>query len=365
MFLNRRRQQQVLNQTLDEYRQEVERLRTENERLSAEKQEQADKTADLYQRLDLDSRVMQGLGQFKQSLSTLKHSFGDLSGMLGERREATRTTEIQSSEASDAMGELTQNLTRIRDQISSTAQTMEALNSDTESINKLVAVIDDVSGQTNLLSLNASIEAARAGEHGRGFSVVAEEVRKLAGRAADATQEIGSVVTRIRAQADDATQLSRENASATLTLSEEANGARSKLQQLIELAQQSGYTLGEAALVAEVELANLEELEIKMTVYQILAGNTQLSTENLPDETECRLGQWYYQGTGKQMFGDSSEFKKLEAPHKEVHVQARRAAESYAAGDYEVATNALSQMEANNLDVMTRLRRLISYTTSH
>ena len=360
MMLNRKRQQDALNRALEECRNEMETLRAENERLVAEKEQQQAQVGELRNRLNLDFRVMSGLSQFTQSLSTLKQSFGDLSGMLDERREATRTTADQSSQASEAMGSLTDRLTRIKEQITDTASTMKALNSDTEAINKLVEVIDDVSSQTNLLALNASIEAARAGEHGRGFSVVADEVRKLAGRAADATQEIGDVVTRIRERANDATSKSQDNADATLSLTEDADGARSKLQQLIELAQQSGYTLGEAALIAEVELANLEELEIKMTVYQILGGSTHLTADDLPDETECRLGQWYYQGTGKQMFGDSREFDALEAPHREVHIQAREAARHYANGDFEQATAALSLMEEYNLDVMTRLQRLIS-----
>ena len=74
---------------------------------------------------------------------------------------------------------------------------IEQLRRETEQINRFVSVISDIAGQTNLLSLNASIEAARAGDAGRGFSVVAEEIRKLADQSKDAAKEIQNNVERI------------------------------------------------------------------------------------------------------------------------------------------------------------------------
>ncbi len=80
---------------------------------------------------------------------------------------------------------------------------IEQLRSETEQINGFVTLISDIAGQTNLLSLNASIESARAGEAGRGFSVVAEEIRKLADQSKDAAKEIQNNVERISAHTQE------------------------------------------------------------------------------------------------------------------------------------------------------------------
>lgn len=310
--------------------------------------------------LYLGHKLMSGLGQFGQSLSELKGSFSDLSGMLGARRDEALTTRDESAQMRDGMRTLVDQLNEAKTHAMDSAQQMNALESETNGITQLVHVIDGVSDQTSLLALNASIEAARAGEHGRGFSVVATEVRSLASRTGDATKEIDTVIGRIRNQTIAVAGVSRNNSLEMEQLAQEAESARLRLLSLIELANTSSNALGDAAILSEIELANLEELEIKLTVYQILSGLSDVKADALPDETQCQLGQWYYKGSGVKHYAGRLDFSAIEAPHRLVHLYAKEAVQAHHEQRDQDALTALSAMEDNNLDVMTKLRRLIN-----
>jgi len=132
-----------------------------------------------------------------------------------------------------------------------------------------------------------------------------------------------------------------------------------RTDQLLELSDESSQALAFSAMLSEVELANLEELEIKLEVYRILMGLSDKTAADLPDETQCALGRWYYSGTGNQQFYSDTDFQALEVLHREVHQRAIEAVTHHQEGRMDAAMAALATMESANLDVMKRLRYIM------
>jgi len=150
------------------------------------------------------------------------------------------------------MEKATRGLTRTSSSIQSSAQIIDILGHRANEIGKIIEVIDDLAEQTNLLALNAAIEAARAGEHGLGFAVVAEEVRKLAEKSTQSTQEISDLIQGIQKEAREAVENMEKSTSMVqegLDLGGELSSALGKISDVVsevyKFAQQIGAATSE------------------------------------------------------------------------------------------------------------------------
>lgn len=185
---------------------------------------------------------------------TLKVSL-EVSKILIEGEEGSRSTGVKIKDASDKVATVAQDVLSVSNSLQNVvegqmelAQRLEALSQEAAQVKEILSVISDIADQTNLLALNAAIEAARAGEHGRGFAVVADEVRKLAERTQKSLQESNSTVSIIVQSVNDATEMMSKSAGDIKRLGEHAKEVEVIMTESVgEIAEASRFAVKTAS----------------------------------------------------------------------------------------------------------------------
>ena len=190
---------------------------------------------------------------------------------VSAQAQQTATVARQSLAAADSGRQAVQNtiggMNAMRDQIQDTAKRIKRLGESSQEIGEITELISDITEQTNVLALNADIQAASAGDAGRGFSVVAEEVQRLAERSADATRQIAALVKAIQTDTQDAVgamECSTQGVVESTRLSDAAGGALGDIdrvtRQLAELIEQISRQALEEAKSANVVARNIQHI---------------------------------------------------------------------------------------------------------
>ena len=193
-----------------------------------------------------------------------------INGVSSQAQESAAVAR-QSLEAADSGLQAVQNaiggMNAIRDQIQDTSKRIKRLGESSQEIGEITELISDITEQTNVLALNAAIQAASAGEAGRGFSVVAEEVQRLAERSGDATRQISALVRAIQTDTQDAVAAMERSTQGVVDgarLSDSAGTALTEIdrvsRRLADLIEQISTSTSREAELANVVADNIQHI---------------------------------------------------------------------------------------------------------
>ncbi len=280
--------------------------------------------------------------------------------------EIARNNADAAEESKEGIRQIDDSMMAITDKVTTAAEVIGQVSESSQQVIESLSIISDIADQTNLLALNASIEAARAGEMGRGFAVVADEVKALSHRTKEAAQEISGILDSFAAQVSQISRQATESVELVQEIRPVVESFRERFETFNSAARETIDSTTNAQEISFSTLVKIDHIIYKQNAY-IAVNNPEREAEVQAisvDNHNCRLGKWYYEGTGAECFSHLPSYAVLETPHEEVHGAAARALE-LAHRDWrkdeevmEGIIEQLGQMEQASLEVMELLTRM-------
>ncbi len=291
-------------------------------------------------------------------LSTIREQLVESSSFLLGNRDKFRASEQLFSQVMDMLATTATSTQDISAGTSETTESIYELQKIMTGINEFVDIIKGISDQTNLLALNAAIEAARAGEQGRGFAVVADEVRTLAQRSAEASSEISTLIEQVNTKMNDVVAGILDVGEKGEKITSNTRSIEGTTDRIVNVSQNMLEVISNSAADSFLQTVKMDHVIWKLDVYKVMLGTSSKAPEEFSDHTMCRFGNWYYRGEGQEKYSSFQAFKKIESPHIQVHKHGDTAMQARLSGDKELATRELSLMEAASDQVVSLLTSL-------
>jgi len=214
-----------------------------------------------------------GAQSLAQGSTAQADNVAQLSSSIVEIAQRTKDNAEMAGRAANLAGTIMQNAEKGSRQMDEMTSAVKEINEASQSISKIIKVIDDIAFQTNILALNAAVEAARAGQHGKGFAVVAEEVRNLASKSADAARDTGSLISNSMEKAELGSRIAGETAES--------------LAQIVSGISESNDIVSSIAASSEEQSHGIEQINRNIDlVAQVVQQNSSTAQESAAASVE-------------------------------------------------------------------------------
>ncbi|MEO5696783.1 MAG: methyl-accepting chemotaxis protein, partial [Burkholderiaceae bacterium] len=251
-----------VNYTVEELRSLVAQVQGTVERVTDTTQQVEATSTEL---LAASSEQLREIRDTGESVLQMASRINDVSGQAQETAAVARQS-LQAAETGlRAVQDTIGGMNSIRDQIQETSKRIKRLGESSQEIGEITELISDITEQTNVLALNAAIQAASAGEAGRGFSVVAEEVQRLAERSGDATRQIAALVKTIQTDTQDAVGAMERSTQGVVDGTHLSDAAGTALGEIDRVSRQLSELIGQISnqALSEAESANVVAANIQ------------------------------------------------------------------------------------------------------
>jgi twitching motility protein PilJ len=262
-----------INYTIDELRRLVAGITSASQQVTSATQEAQNVSGKLLQAAGKQAAEIQGAGQ---SVAQMAQSMVEVSKKANDSSKVAESSLHAAQKGAEAVQNAIRGMNDIRVQIQETSKRIKRLGESSQEIGEIVQLISDITEQTNVLALNAAIQAASAGEAGRGFTVVAEEVQRLAERSAEATKHIGAIVKRIQRDTQEAVEAMERSTQGVVQGTRTADQAEQALREIGSVSTQLAELIESISQATQQQAASASRVAANM---KVILGITQLTTD--------------------------------------------------------------------------------------